>query len=1705
MSLNRLRPALLGLSALAISAGAMGCAEERDPINRVQANALDKAFFVGDIGDHSDDPEFWTQATLIDVGYGASQSGLFTSTYTQGVARIKWQVTEDLLIGRLTYERIANSDGKGAGPAANDGQVVVAYPIMKHFDIRHAYNPSTGEELNVIEENMSDRPWYERQYMRVDWSKNINTDAYDFDTLSMLGAFGVSYEPLAYYVSDPNHPDAPFFDVEEGYFDVTNKAFASPGSVDLSHLGWGIDSIPACWLDNDIFGGSAPAGNCNATELTIRQAFRKVVDTDYEPADWDGRRFASYGGFYAERYGYARNFGMSDDQWHRFLTRYNIWERSHYYADPENMEGEIACYTPETLNYGEDAHEDSNPTDGTEDRCWAVTVALAVEAGDCAASQDPAECYAATNWKHGGSRCDTFKQKCTLPFRHRQSRPLTWHYTNDSNPDYFDGSEWATHDHDVGMRHAIQVAKYAECMVTAGATEAMADRQNRCITEWPVYRGQMDDHLEAKQLSKEVDDCRHGVTYPDAGAVNSEAREAFCQQVAVDVYTARSEGRAHPVTGFGIDPGVLALAQMPEQVVLCHSPVEHDDPTICAPADERLPEGMTARECQEARDNNGPQDVLDTCRAAHNVRIGDLRHHLVNVIQHPQTPSPWGIYTDAEDPLTGETFSAAINVWSHVNDLWSQLVMDRVRYIKGELATEEITEGEYVKNWAQAAEAANGGGLAPKLTATQRNKRIADFAGMTLRDLEEMQPLDPSIASKLRMQREEIRAVKASMDAPTAMAPIYHARRESLLGTPLEAELITPMMQQLAGTEGLPGGVAAEQASIFGQLNPTFRKEMKHMYEMALAKRGICVYNEAPAPMAITGLADVLERKFRGVCSSYDEAGTCLSFYGPFNTSGCTTPDDDSTCVTDSDPALEQARAEMMRTYLAQRAHYAVIVHEMGHSVGERHNFISSSDAYNYRPQYWQLRTNDGANATNYCTSYDETGACLGPRYFDPVTAHERDNMIWMWMHSSVMDYAGEYTQDFLGLAAYDMAAHRMFYGQNVAVFQDINYQMGTDRATGMLAKMDNFGGILGIQPQIGDQDIHYTAIQENFQVIYGCEPVNTAAYVPASWDNETQGAWDPVLDGFIVPNEAGTYTKCRQQLVDYVPWQSLRQPSEFETQAIFYNGGPAIDSANRVRVPYGFATDGWADLGNSSVYRHDNGADVYEIFNFLATQQEVHHIFDNYRRGRQSFSVRSAANRTLGRYNEKIRDGAKGLGLLRKWYQDIWAADGASFTALWGWASSNLFAENLLASGMVFDHFTMNFARPEAGPHYVGDVLGETILLSDEDSTLATAAVINIPNGATGFFGQITPGGKLVENRLADDQGEYDRDFTINAGSYYDKVYAPYLMTESLDNFISDSRNDFVNGRYRAVSLADLFPDGYRRWLGNNLTGDEFIKGARIAADSAGNPLVDFTSSPLWPIGYTSWWGDEVRSCFPAQGTWICDTFADQGSGSAFNPRSPDGVVPIDPQVGFEQHKFLIAQTLMYLPEDNQQEWLNQLLLYRLGVNLRPDNGPYIEFHDPDGTVWVANTFGTEEIFGKTVQKGVAARMLEYANELLLRAYEVTPICYDPVTDVADTCANMALPDTDALWYEPIIDPTTGTPAVKFDDGMVYVDEDGFFAGAPPDTCDGDATVPDQCSCDDNRACVRLRQYTQVLSYLSQFLAHGYHHGWPSMKGVYD
>src|SRR5439155_13926460 len=119
-----------------------GCASERPPIDRIQPNALTKSFFVGELADPADDPEFYMRTTVVDVASGAGSDGLFTSSDAQPTARVRFEITEHLLVARLTYELVQDTDYKGARRTP-DGQAVAAFAIEKHFDIKRDYNPTT--------------------------------------------------------------------------------------------------------------------------------------------------------------------------------------------------------------------------------------------------------------------------------------------------------------------------------------------------------------------------------------------------------------------------------------------------------------------------------------------------------------------------------------------------------------------------------------------------------------------------------------------------------------------------------------------------------------------------------------------------------------------------------------------------------------------------------------------------------------------------------------------------------------------------------------------------------------------------------------------------------------------------------------------------------------------------------------------------------------------------------------------------------------------------------------------------------------------------------------------------------------------------------------------------------------------------------------------------------------------------------------------------------------------------------------------------------------------------------------------------------------------------------------------------------------------------------------------------------------------------
>ncbi len=162
------------LAVLGSGAAFGGCGDAQPAINQVGTNVLEKSALSG---------SWYMTEQTIDFDYEAAGLGFVGEISSDGtgggMARIRWVIDEEMLYAYRDYLATEDAQDPTGDPTAAQGwtsflgQPVAAYRIQSHFDIRRQYNTLTGEEQNVIVENTTDRRWWERRFMRVDFSRNM--------------------------------------------------------------------------------------------------------------------------------------------------------------------------------------------------------------------------------------------------------------------------------------------------------------------------------------------------------------------------------------------------------------------------------------------------------------------------------------------------------------------------------------------------------------------------------------------------------------------------------------------------------------------------------------------------------------------------------------------------------------------------------------------------------------------------------------------------------------------------------------------------------------------------------------------------------------------------------------------------------------------------------------------------------------------------------------------------------------------------------------------------------------------------------------------------------------------------------------------------------------------------------------------------------------------------------------------------------------------------------------------------------------------------------------------------------------------------------------------------------------------------------------------------------------------------------------------
>ncbi len=364
--LMQLRKWLLFGMVLALG-GLVGCAEEVEDVNRSESGLLNlqKTQFDGD---------WYFRQTVVDV---PPTVGLLFDGIESKVEKIRFEIREDQLIAHRVHEAIPGLEQDGTLPGAEFvGSPVASWDIDDHYDIIRDFNRQTGEQTNVITTDMTLRPWYEREYMHVNWSsQRLEGPAVDLEGfLNFISGLLNDHSAVQYVVN--NRPEDPgHFQVDDGFFMFTNKWQASywvTCAISHGNLPWittntrnacgtadikmrnvfvridkddAVQFQPKAYLDRDVLRDddgavlryatvSVPDADgelrmvdvqCNeATMGTL--ARRGITEADCHTAQWN--QFGRFGFFRTFRMVYGRQIGAGNDverEW--YANHHKVWEQ----------------------------------------------------------------------------------------------------------------------------------------------------------------------------------------------------------------------------------------------------------------------------------------------------------------------------------------------------------------------------------------------------------------------------------------------------------------------------------------------------------------------------------------------------------------------------------------------------------------------------------------------------------------------------------------------------------------------------------------------------------------------------------------------------------------------------------------------------------------------------------------------------------------------------------------------------------------------------------------------------------------------------------------------------------------------------------------------------------------------------------------------------------------------------------------------------------------------------------------------------------------------------------------------------------------------------------------------------------------------------------------------------------------------------------
>jgi len=722
------------------------------------------------------------------------------------------------------------------------------------------------------------------------------------------------------------------------------------------------------------------------------------------------------------------------------------------------------------------------------------------------------------------------------------------------------------------------------------------------------------------------------------------------------------------------------------------------------------------------------------------IRNGDIRHNFIYWVDDVQAAGPLGFGPSSLNPETGRTVSASAYVYGAGVDRYAEYAKEIVELMipeaEGGLTEEEVTSGQYFRDAVR-------GELNP--IDPRATEQFAGLSGDALARV----VLGPDSFARMA----EIRSM--GVDALALAVPeLDAARLRPIVGTDLEARMIPEEWVRLEET-GTPtylrarAAYDARRAQAQG-LPPPDQGPMGHL--------SVTNWFGPDALKDVKELEDLASRKNLWLANFDDPAIAGLARE-----------------VKD----LGLAGDDLFQ-FLRERVFRAVMLHEIGHTVGLRHNFAGSADALNFHDEYWDHRVKSIEPVAQFGNSVDALlrSNCavqgpLGAGGLGDTTAacaEQREGKMAEYQYSSIMDYGGRFNADLHGLGHYDIAALASGYGDLVEVFDDQ-----------AMAAMEAAGRTLGVNVRAAALEANQV---RNPVLIQG---LDNALMLQANGEPLSHYSSYPELFG-------GHENLARRR---FIPRREYNQALNAAV-----NAPASAQALMPVKVPYLSCYDEFVDSVDVC-HRWDQGADNYEIVSNNLTAYREYYVFNNFQKDRIGFDPFQVYSRTASRYF---------LPLTNMYQHWLWGAFITGFTPQ-GSPRGDL---GLIATREGLNRLLNTMATPEYGAHIYNQEAGMYVL--GGDACPDGMADVYIPKGgaAAGAEPELMrmPGcidvprgvGRTLFSRF-DSRGYDVFRRVLESGHFYDQMAAMVALQQSNAQVVGIGSDVNADSRQFRIPYNLLFP----------------------------------------------------------------------------------------------------------------------------------------------------------------------------------------------------------------------------------------------------------------------------------------------------------